>query len=567
MRELRWQILIAVGGLLLVVGLLLRQTPTIQSVSPEPVSGGSHVEALIGSPVRLNPVLDFNNQVDEDVDRLIYRGLVRFDSHGNPVPDLAEQVAVSADARLYTVTLREGLTWHDGEPVISDDVVYTFSRFKEEGYPGPPDLREFWADINIIQLDEHTVQFELPEPFAPFPDTLSVGLLPDHLLRGVSSADLPDHPFSLEPVGTGPFRFEQFMAEGEQISGVSLTAFEDFHRGEPFLDRVEFRYFDSGDAAWDTYRAEKVQAIGSVTDSILGHVLDTPALDLHSARLPRVKTVYLNLNHGEKTFFSESPVRQALMLGINRQALVDQVMNGQAVVATGPVLPGTWAFAQELEPLPYDPIQATEQLDTLDWELPAGTSPGDEDYVRTNGEQELSFTMLHVDSAEDRAVASMLQMYWAQLGVEVTLQAVEPEQLLTALEERDYQSALTEITLSRWPDPDPYMLWHDSQAQTGQNYAGFDDRNIGIWLERSRTNPDRGRRAELYQNFQYRFQDLAPALLLYHPVYNYAIRAEMQGVRLGPLTDPSDRFAMIEEWHLLTRRNTTQTTEVPTEIP
>ncbi len=567
MRDLRWQILIALGGLLLIVGLLLRQTPTNQSVSPEPVSGGAHIEALIGSPTRLNPVLDFNNQVDEDVDRLLYRGLIRFDSLGNPIPDIAESLAVSADARLYTVSLREDATWHDGEPVTAADVVYTFSRFKEEAYPGPADLHEFWQDINIIPLDERTVQFELPEPYAPFPDALSVGLLPDHLLRGVSSADLPDHPFHLEPVGTGPFQFERYLTDGEEITGVSLTSFEDFYRDAPFLDRFEFRYYESHAAAWQAYQSQDVRAIGAVAGSILQPALGAPDLNLHTARMPQVKTVYLNLGNSETSFFAEQGVRQALLMAVNRQAVVDKVVNGQGIVATGPILPGTWAFADELEPVPYDPIEAAEKLDELDWVLPEGTSLGDAEYVRIQDDRRISFTLLHPDTAEDEAIAAMLQMYWAQLGVEVTLQAADGDEVLEALEDRDYEAALTEITLSRWPDPDPYMLWHDSQAETGQNYASFDDRNTGIWLERARTNPDRSRRADLYESFQYRFRDQAPALLLYHPVYNYAIAGDVQGVRLGPIIDPSDRFATVEEWFLLTRRTTTSATPEVTATP
>ncbi len=107
MRDLRWQILIALGGLVLVIGLLLGQSPTVEEAGPLPAVGGAYTEALIGEIVRLNPILDSSNQVDQDIDRLIYSGLVRFNDRGLPIPDLAESIAVSADASLYTVTLRE----------------------------------------------------------------------------------------------------------------------------------------------------------------------------------------------------------------------------------------------------------------------------------------------------------------------------------------------------------------------------------------------------------------------------------------------------------------------------
>ncbi|MCJ7513793.1 MAG: ABC transporter substrate-binding protein, partial [Anaerolineales bacterium] len=189
MRRIRWQILIAVGGLLLILALLLQQSPEPGTPELLPQKGGSYVEGLMGSVVRLNPVLDYANQADRDVDRLLYSGLVRFDSRGVPEPDLAESWAVSADATLYTFTLRPDATWHDGLPVTSDDVIYTFSKMQDEDFPGPEDLRELWSEINIIRLDDRNVQFQLPEPFAPFMDYLALGLLPEHLLRGVSAGD------------------------------------------------------------------------------------------------------------------------------------------------------------------------------------------------------------------------------------------------------------------------------------------------------------------------------------------------------------------------------------------
>src|SRR5512136_1651431 len=114
MGKLRWQLIIALGGLVLIAALLLTQVPTGDQVAPEPVRGGTYAEAIVGSPMRLNPVLDSGNQADRDIDRLLYSGLVQFDEMGVPRPDLAENWAISADGLTYTVTLRAGATWHDG---------------------------------------------------------------------------------------------------------------------------------------------------------------------------------------------------------------------------------------------------------------------------------------------------------------------------------------------------------------------------------------------------------------------------------------------------------------------
>ena len=171
-------------------------------------------------------------------------------------------------------------------------------------------------------------------------------------------------------------------------------------------------------------------------------------------------------------------------------------------------------------------------------------------------DQLLALELIYSNNPTHKIVAEMLKSNWEAIGIQVELQEVESESLLQIhLEPRDFEVVLTEINLARSPDPDPYPFWHDSQSETGQNYGGFTDRNISIWLEQARVNPDFGRRAELYRNFQHRFQDLVPALLLYYNVYSYAIDAQVQGVTVGPLYDPSDRLRNIVDWYLLTRRS------------
>jgi peptide/nickel transport system substrate-binding protein len=556
MRNLRWQVLIAIGGLVLVIGLLIGQSSTPATTGPEPVVGGAYAEAMVGSIMRLNPILDSFNQVDRDIDRLIFSGLLRFDSRGNPIPDLAESWNISADASLYTIILREDAFWHDGEAVTADDIVYTFSKFQDDDFPGPQDLHDLWTQVNIVRLDDRRVQFQLPEPFAPFLDYLSQGLLPDHLLRGVSASALIDHPFNLEPVGSGPFRFSQFLLEGEQIVGVSLSAFEDFYNQRPFLERVEFLLFPDEESALQAYEDGEVLGLQQVGADILQSVLEQPSLNLHSARLPRLGIVFLNLKHPEKTFLADKVVRKALLLALNRQWMIDRAFSGQAVVPDGPVMPGTWAYADGLPRQDFDPESAANLLISRGWELPAGAAPGTLEYVRSNDEdQSLSLELVYPDTSEQSLIAGIIKSEWEAIGVTVTLIPADPETILTDyLEPREFQAVLTEINFSDSPDPDPYPFWHDSQTETGQNYSGFEDRNSSIWLEQARTTPDPGRRRELYVSFQYRFQDQLPSLLLYYPIYNFAIDSQVQGVSVGPLFNPSDRFFSITNWHLIARR-------------
>jgi len=554
-RAYRWQILIALGGFVLLVALLISQGPQGTIGEAVPVEGGAYTEALVGEISRLNPLLDDSNQVDRDIDRLLYRGLVSFDGRGLPQPDLAEGWSVSADGTLYTVTLRDDALWHDGEPVSSDDVIYTFSQFQDPDFPGAADLVEMWQSINIIRLDDLTVQFQLPEPFAPFLDYLAEGLLPDHLLRGAQIEDLIDHPFHLEPVGAGPFRFERFLLEDGRITGAVLAAFDDFYGGRPFLDRVEFHTYATAEQAWQAHNEGLIEGLSRLEPDQFADVLPDPALSQYSARLAQSGVVFLNLKHPEKTFLAEKEVRQALLRAINRQWLIDEALDGQGIVAVGPILPGSWASPEGLEPLPFDPGLAAAQLDAAGWTLPTGATPDSAEYVRAKDGAPLNLTLTFPDEPLASRLAEMIASGWAAVGVRTELQAVDPDGLIPDhLQAGAYEALLTEIDLAPYPDPDPYPFWHDTQIEGGQNYAGFDDRNSSIWLERARTTPDIAKRADYYRSFEHRFRDQVPALFLYHPVYNYAIDSGVQGVSIGPLLDPSDRLAGIGTWYLVARR-------------
>ena len=193
MKRLRWQILVVLVTLVVVAVLLVGQQPLGNlPLLPQPTSGGVYTEALVGSMGRLNPLLDWNNSADRDIDRLIYSGLIRFDSHGLPQPDLAESWGTSADGTIYNFTLRSNAVWQDGKPVTSDDVVFTIDLIKSSGSLFPQDIKDLWSEIEVKQLNDKNIKFTLPEPYAPFLDYVTFGVLPKHLLDSVTPDQLYD---------------------------------------------------------------------------------------------------------------------------------------------------------------------------------------------------------------------------------------------------------------------------------------------------------------------------------------------------------------------------------------
>jgi peptide/nickel transport system substrate-binding protein len=569
MKKLRWPLLIALLALAAIAVLLISQKPTIlQPIGGnepvvEPAQGGIYTEALIGSLIRLNPVLDYYNHPDRDVDRLVFSGLLKFDDRGLPQADLADSWGISRDGLVYNFSLRANANWHDGQPVTSDDVIFTLGLMRQDTAPLPADLREFWKQIEIKRLDEKTVQFRLPEPFAPFLDYLSFGVLPSHLLGEMSLKEMIDAPFNLAPVGSGPYRFDHLITENGQISGLVLTAFKEYYGQPSFIEQIAFRYYPDATAAMAAYKAGEIGGISQVPASDLPEALQAPGLNIYTSRLPSLTLIFLNLDNPEVPFLQDVNVRRALLMGLNRQWMIDNTLGGQAFLADGPIFPGTWAYYEGTNRLDYDPTQAIALLKEAGYTLPAEGGS-----VRKNEDgQSLLLELLYPDDATHAALAEAIRNDWAKIGVEVLPRGVAYDSLVANnLDPRKYQAALVELNLARSPDPDPYPFWHQAMATGGQNYSQWNDRQASEYLEAARVTTDLAERTRLYDNFQVRFAQELPSLPLFYPVYTYAVSSDVQGVSIGPLFDPADRFNMLTSWFLVTKKATGTQEVTPTGV-
>jgi peptide/nickel transport system substrate-binding protein len=548
MRRFRWQlIIILITGVIIGILFLGEQDSTETVQEPEPIQGGIYTEALIGAFQRLNPVLDFNNSVDRDVDHLIFSGLLKIDDRGLPQLDMAESWGINRDGTIYNFTLRPNALWHDGIPVTSNDILFTVELMREGSEVIPEDLRNFWQEIDVVALSEDSVQFRLPEAFAPFPDYLTFGILPAHLLADLSFEQIMDDPFNLHPIGSGPYRFDYFIVENDVITGVVLAAFEDYYNERAFIDQIVFRYYPDGASAFQAYRDDMVQGIGSVPDDILADVMTEDDLDLYTVRKPEMGIIFLNLNNQGTPFFQEPEIRLALLEAINRRWLIDRYLSGQGFIANGVILPNTWAYYDGLEEIGFDTEAAKLALKEAGYVVVSDEQP-----IREKEGILFEFELAYPDDEFHQALAESIQADWTKLEISVTLTPLPYEELIeTRLHSRTYDAALVSLNLTGTPDPDPYPFWDHAQATGGQNYSQWENRTASDYLEEARITWDLAERARLYRNFQVIFQEEMPSLPLYFTVFNYAVDNGIQGVRVGPIFDTSDRFSTIADWFLV----------------
>ena len=314
-------------------------------------------------------------------------------------------------------------------------------------------------------------------------------------------------------MGTGPYKFDHLIVESGQIKGVVLAVNDDYYWPKPFIQQVVFRYYPDSQSAFDAYDRVRCWASASIDADVLPQALrGSPALGLYQ---PPSGDEHGSAQYQEpgRPFLDNANVRRALLLGLNRNFIVSSFLQGQAIVADGPILPGSWAYYDGVERLSYDPEGggAAAQGRGIRHSGIGGT-------VRAKENVALDFVLIHPDDALHTQIAQAIQQQWAQIGVQVNLQAVPYDQIIpTYLGPRAYQAALVDLNLARTPDPDPYPFWHQAEATGGQNYSQWDNRAASEYLEQARTETDFTVRTRLYRNFQVIFEKELPSLPLYLP--------------------------------------------------
>lgn len=532
----------------MLLAALLRYTAYNFTSVTVPDRGGTLVEGMAGNPQFLNPLLSQYNQLDGVLGSLLFNGLTRLDERGNVVPDLAESMAIGPDGLTYDFRLRSGLYWHDGVPVTAADVLYTVGAMQDEGFPGMAWLSALWREVEVTAPegpDGLAVRFQLKQPFAPFIDYTTIGLLPVHLWEDVPVSDMMSSQYNTRPVGTGPFLLDSISA-----TEASFKVNPTYHGQQPFLDGLTVRFYPDHQSLMPAYDRGEIDAVSWVWPEDMPEATRHEDLQLFSAPISGYTVVYLNQQNPNTPFFKDAAVRRALMYGLDRQKLLDSVLAGQGLIAHSPIMPYSWAYDDEVQKYTYDPALGKQLLEQAGW------VDSDGDGVREREGIKLAFVLLGKDKAKLDAISAM----WAEIGVQAEVQAVSlPGLTADFLVPRTYDAALVDWELSG--DPDPYPLWHSTQAKTGQNYGEWEERAADEAIEKARNLPDRTQRAEYYKEFQRIFADQLPALVLYYPVYTYGVRDKINQVQMGPLNTPGDRYRSIPDWYIVTKRVTVSSAE------
>lgn len=508
-----------------------------------PAPGGELREGVVGFPRFVNPLLAITD-ADRDLTRLVYAGLMKPTAEGGLELELAERYNVSDDGLTYTFVIKEAARFHDGTPVTADDVMFTVRRAQDPATKSPK--RPGWEGVTVEKVDSQTVRFVLSEPYSPFLENTTLGILPEHVWRDIDSQQFPFSRFNTEPIGAGPYRVSDIHYDPSGIPrSYTLTPFKHYVLGKPYIKSVRIRFYSNEDMLVRAYRRGDVHAINSIgTDR--ARTLEAAGHHIDSYPLPRIFGIFFN--HNNAGIFTNREVRRALSLSAPKHRILSEVLNGYGTVIDGPLPPG-------LIPVPDDTASTGSDLESTHAILEENGWTRDEQTgtYQKDGEV-LSFTLSTSNSPELRQTAEILSAAWRNVGIDAQTQFYEPGTLnQDIIRPRDYEALLFGEIIGR--DRDLFAFWHSSQRNDpGLNIALYTNITVDNIVEEIRTTADTDRQAELYIEFDEEIREDAPAVFLYAPDFIYAVPSHVKHIDLDTVTIPADRFSDIHKWYVETDR-------------
>ena len=343
-------------------GVLLRRF-YVQNTESVPARGGTYIEGSVGTIRMLNPWFTVTNDVNRDITSLVFSGLQRYNPFSGKMEDDLATLVVTGNQRIYTLTLRENVFWHDSTeenplPVTADDVLFTFKMIEEQGFPNPI-LQKNFRGVEIEKIDDRTVQFRLEKPYYFFRSNLTLGILPRHHLEGIPADRLLDTiDFGLRPIGCGPFKFKSIV-ETPLSTEVTLEQSENYHGAKPYLERVVFRAFPDYPSLLSDLR--NLDAVRQVPRNKEGKAVIPNRYKTFEYVLPQYVALFFNR---EKNVVSDQKLRLAMQLATNKQKIVE-IINEKTIIDS-PLL----EFAPEDWRYRFEPEAAQGALYDSQWHLP-----------------------------------------------------------------------------------------------------------------------------------------------------------------------------------------------------
>lgn len=540
-----------------------------------PGDGGEYIEGLVGFPKYINPLYANYSDVDSDISSLVFSSIVKRNKDGQLVNDLAKNYEIRESGKEHIFKIRKDVKWHNGEALTVDDIIFTFNTFKDNKFRSP--LESSFKGVEIEKIDDETIKFILKEPYAAFLEILTFGIMPRSAWSQISPHAAGLAELNLKPIGSGPYKFKSFSKDKNgQIGSYTLVLNKDYYGSKPHIENINFKFFASVEEIEQAAKDKKIEGVNYLarqenSDSLFS----SDQFNFYKLNFAELKGLFFN--SANNPALSDKKVRQALALAINKNEIVNNVLNNGARLIDGPILPDN--FAYWTSGMKFQQAEAVKLLEEAGWQS-REISPDDikkseidknSTDIKVSKEAEsrlflgagkwraknseyLIIKLTGAQNSENKKVTAALKNFWEGVGIKTKIEMVEASEIRASIiRPRSFEVLLYGQIVGS--DPDCYVFWHSLEAgESGYNFSNYANKEADKLLEEGRIALNLDVRKDIYKKFQEIITLDVPAIYLYSPFYNYAQSKKIKGFDVKYIYLPQDRFNNISEWYVKTEK-------------
>lgn len=493
------------------------------------VDGGTYTEATLGDVNSMNPLFAMTDS-EKTLSRLMFATLSTIDYSGHSGIGLADSITPSEDGKIWTVHLREGLKWSDGEPITNEDVIFTAELIKNPAVNSIYDSN--LTKVKITEDENKNIVFTLPVPYADFIAALNFPIVPKHVLGEADPRTLIENSFSNAPVTSGAFNFNALQTNtnaSDDEKTFYLSANPYYYGGLVMLNGFAVHTYDTKEKIVAAVNSGAVTATAEL-DELYSDQIKTESFNVRNSSLNSGAFIFFNT---DRKNLNNTELRAAIRQGINMEKIREKTPDTQALDY----------------PLLQTQIKLTNYPKLPNYDYTAAKSKIEE----LSGGEKIHLDIATVNSGYLPAVSDVVKSELENLGFEVDVAVHEENQefVNNIISKRSYDILIYETELGTDPDLLPY--YHSSQATaTGLNLSNYRNTLADDLLLGARDAMDEELRIKKYEAFLEYWVTGVPAIGLYQPnltyYYNKNVRTFSNDVRL---VTALDRFSDIESWAVM----------------
>lgn len=481
-----------------------------------PIRGGTYHEGFVGQPIALNPVIS-QNPIDQEISSMIFSRLGQ----------LLSVYDASSDGRTFNLKLKEGLKWDDGEPLNSEDVIFTIRTIQNPEANSP--FLKSWQGVAAERGSELQIKLTLPLPYVFFKNNIErLPIIPKHIFGGIPTENFRLSDYSLEPVGSGPYKFKSFTKRKDGfITRYRFVPNENYAGKEPYIEDFYFNFFQNSSDLSQATRLHEVNGFGSAAPVDFDV---SEARGVAEERIPMSDYYALFFNQNSNPLLKEKNIRLALSYAINRDEIIRDALGGNAGKTD------TLGLASP----EYNPELAKQIL---------------ADFKTKNKNEAINLTITIPDAEFVKKTAELIKKNWEEAGADqvriITFNPSEPGN--ATVKSRNYEILLFGNVLENPNDIFPF--WHSSQGlYPGLNLALYQSQRADDIMENVRQTADEAKQKDLADQARKTVLADTPAIFLFSLPYTYIHSADLGGFIRPPtdgfLISPTDKFINVNEWYV-----------------